>query len=119
MGDIVIQILVLVFSDGFAVGVCRMYIMYVFFLSRRCVWYVKASCHAIVLCSALSHERERLSGQVGMGPHLFLLTHVYLSSHEQSNDSLKFYNHIVMVITHCSSVQNYIYKRAHTCWHVA
>lgn len=29
--DIVIQILVLVFSDGFAVGVCRMYIMYGFF----------------------------------------------------------------------------------------
>lgn len=29
--DIVIQILVLVFSDGFAVGVCRIYIMYVFF----------------------------------------------------------------------------------------
>lgn len=29
--DFVIQILALVFSDGFAVGVCRMYIMYVFF----------------------------------------------------------------------------------------
>lgn len=91
--DIVIQILVLVCSNGFAVGMCRMYIMYgFFFLSRRCVWYVKASCHALVLCWALSHERQRLSGQVGTGPHLFLLTHVYLSSHEQCND-------FVMVIT--------------------
>ncbi len=75
------------FSLMVSVRLCRMYIMYVF-LSRRCVRYVKASCHAIVLCSALSHDWERLSGRVGLGPHLFLLTHVYLSNREQCNDSL-------------------------------
>lgn len=58
-----------------------------FFLWGVCVWYVKASSHATVFCSALSHVRERLSGQVGMGPHLFPLTHIYHSNREQCCDS--------------------------------
>lgn len=58
VGDIVDKKFLSRFSLMISAKVCRMYIMYVFFffLSRRCVRYVKASCHAIVLCSALSHE---------------------------------------------------------------
>lgn len=107
------------FSLVVSVRVCRMYIMYT---SRRCVQYVKASCHAIVLCSALSHDWERLSGRVWMGPHLFLLTQFTSATVSNAMTPYSFMatsSWRLLIAAVCRSFQKYIHKSAPTCWHVA